>query len=60
MNHDEFLKQLVKAGFRGNIALSYGRRIMLATNNPIYQRLSQAAVFPLNAQDDEILATLAG
>lgn len=59
VNYDEFLKQLANVGFRGNIAHSYGQRMVLATDNSIYQRLPQAAVFPLDAQDVEILATLA-
>ncbi|QGF93552.1 FAD-binding protein [Pseudomonas sp. CFSAN084952] len=54
-----FLRQLSKAGFQGEVAYSYGQRTVLATDNSIYQRLPQAAVFPLNAQDVEILATLA-
>lgn len=59
VNYDEFLKLLVKAGFRGDIAHSYGQRTVLATDNSIYQRLPQAAVFPVDAQDVAILATLA-
>jgi len=59
VNYDEFLQQLAKSGFRGEIAHSYGQRMVLATDNSIYQRLPQAAVFPLDAQDVQILATLA-
>jgi FAD/FMN-containing dehydrogenase/Fe-S oxidoreductase len=59
VNYDEFLKQLAKAGFRGDIAHSYGQRMVLATDNSIYQRLPQAAVFPVDAQDVEVLAKLA-
>ncbi|WP_419710594.1 FAD-binding and (Fe-S)-binding domain-containing protein [Pseudomonas sp. NFX224] len=59
VNYDDFLKQLAKAGFRGEIAYSYGQRTVLATDNSIYQRLPQAAVFPADAEDVAILATLA-
>ena len=59
VNYDKFLKILVKAGFRGEIAHSYGQRTVFATDNSIYQRLPQAAVFPVDAQDVAILATLA-
>ncbi|WP_349970063.1 FAD-binding and (Fe-S)-binding domain-containing protein [Pseudomonas caspiana] len=59
VNHDDFLTQLGNAGFRGDVAQSYGQRTVLATDNSIYQRLPQAAVFPLDAQDVEILAALA-
>ena len=59
VNYDKFLTQLVDAGFRGNVAHSYGQRMVLATDNSIYQRLPQAAVFPLDAEDVEVLAKLA-
>ena len=59
VNYDKFLRQLSKAGFQGEVAYSYGQRMVLATDNSIYQRLPQAAVFPLDAKDVEILATLA-
>jgi FAD/FMN-containing dehydrogenase/Fe-S oxidoreductase len=57
-NYDEFLSQLAKEGFRGEIARSYGDRTVLATDNSIYQRLPQAAVFPLDDLDVETLARL--
>ncbi|RMN87345.1 hypothetical protein ALQ51_05361 [Pseudomonas cannabina] len=60
MKHDEFLKQLVEAGFRRDMTNSYGQRTVLATDNSIYQRLPEAAVFPADFYDLEILATLAG
>ncbi len=59
VNYEEFLTLPVNSGFRGEVAHSYGQRMVLATDNSIYQRLPQAAVFPLDAQDVEILATLA-
>ncbi|WP_122409685.1 D-2-hydroxyglutarate dehydrogenase YdiJ [Pseudomonas viridiflava] len=59
VNYDEFLKQLAKAGFQGDIAYSYGQRMVLATDNSIYQRLPQAAVFPADANDVELIAKLA-
>lgn len=59
VNYDDFLKQLAIAGFRGDIAHSYGQRMVPATDNSIYQRLPQAVVFPLDTEDVAILATLA-
>lgn len=58
VNYDEFLSQLAREGFRGEIARSYGDRTVLATDNSIYQRLPQAAVFPLDDRDVETLARL--
>lgn len=54
--YDAFLNALQGAGFQGEIARNYGDRTVLATDNSIYQRLPQAALFPLDAQDVEILA----
>lgn len=53
-----FLNALRAAGFQGEIARNYGDRTVLATDNSIYQRLPQAAVFPLDEQDVEILSRL--
>ncbi|MBD8094585.1 FAD-binding oxidoreductase [Pseudomonas fluorescens] len=54
----KFLCQLEKNGFRGEIARDHALRTVLATDNSIYQRLPQAAVFPVDAHDVAILATL--
>ncbi|QEM81036.1 FAD-binding and (Fe-S)-binding domain-containing protein [Halomonas binhaiensis] len=55
-----FLEALNKAGFEGEIAPDYASRTVLATDNSLYQRLPQAAVFPRHAEDLVCLATLAG
>jgi len=57
--YDDFLIKLAQAGFQGEIARSHGHRTVLATDNSIYQRSPQAAVFPIDAQDVAILAKLA-
>ncbi|MCM2462798.1 MULTISPECIES: D-2-hydroxyglutarate dehydrogenase YdiJ [Pseudomonas] len=59
VSYNDFLKQLAETGFRGDIVHSYGQRMALATDNSIYQQMPQAAVFPVDAQDVAILATLA-
>lgn len=56
--YEAFLEALEKAGFRGEIARDYGGRTVLATDNSIYQRLPQAAVFPLDEQDVAIVSRL--
>ncbi|MFZ6049755.1 FAD-binding and (Fe-S)-binding domain-containing protein [Pseudomonas sp. CR3202] len=53
-----FLDQLRTAGFRGEITPDYATRTVLSTDNSIYQRLPQAAVFPLDTVDVECLAEL--
>ncbi|MGY4879142.1 FAD-binding and (Fe-S)-binding domain-containing protein [Vreelandella aquamarina] len=54
-----FLDALRTRGFEGEIAPDYANRTVLATDNSIYQRLPQAAVFPKHAKDLERLAKLA-
>ena len=53
-----FLDALRAAGFRGQFSTDYGTRTVLATDNSIYQRLPQAAVFPLDADDVAKVAAL--
>ncbi|MCZ0925530.1 FAD-binding oxidoreductase [Halomonas janggokensis] len=55
-----FLEALKTRGFEGEIAPDYANRTVLATDNSIYQRLPQAAVFPKHAEDLERLTRLAG
>ena len=53
-----FLEALRASGFRGQMSADYATRTVLATDNSIYQRLPQAAVFPLDAMDIVRIATL--
>ncbi|QEA40403.1 FAD-binding oxidoreductase [Pistricoccus aurantiacus] len=55
-----FLDALKATGFQGEIAPDYANRSVLATDNSIYQRLPQAALFPQDAEDLERIARLAG
>ncbi|MGQ4880608.1 FAD-binding oxidoreductase, partial [Billgrantia sp. LNSP4103-1] len=55
-----FLEALRAAGFAGEIAPDYASRTVLATDNSIYQRLPQAALFPRHAEDLALIARLAG
>ncbi|WP_457790709.1 D-2-hydroxyglutarate dehydrogenase YdiJ [Pseudomonas sp. PL-6] len=54
-----FLDSLRQAGFQGEIASDHGSRTVLATDNSIYQRLPQAALFPRHEEDVRLLASLA-
>lgn len=55
----EFLDQLPSAGFRGDIAKDNANRIVLSTDNSIYQILPQAIVYPLDKDDVIALCKLA-
>jgi len=57
-HYPEFIEALRASGFRGHLSADYGTRTVLATDNSIYQRLPQAAVFPLDADDVARIATL--
>ncbi|MFZ6048493.1 FAD-binding and (Fe-S)-binding domain-containing protein [Pseudomonas sp. CR3202] len=54
-----FLESLKARGFQGEISPDYGNRTVLATDNSIYQRLPQAALFPQHAEDVQRIAALA-
>lgn len=54
-----FLESLKGCGFQGEISPDHGNRTVLATDNSIYQRLPQAALFPRHAEDVQRIATLA-
>lgn len=54
-----FLESLRKRGFQGEISPDYGSRTVLATDNSIYQRLPQAALFPLHNEDVRLVSSLA-
>ena len=56
--YPDFLDALRAAGFRGQLSTDYGTRTVLATDNSIYQRLPQAAVFPVDADDVAHVARL--
>lgn len=56
----DFLKALAQRGFTGEIQADYAHRTVLATDNSIYQRLPQAAVFPRSIEDVRRVASLMG
>ncbi|WP_236183548.1 hypothetical protein [Pseudomonas protegens] len=53
-----FLDSLRAQGFKGDIAPDYANRTVLATDNSIYQRLPQAALFPRDVHDIQVLTRL--
>jgi FAD/FMN-containing dehydrogenase/Fe-S oxidoreductase len=53
-----FLKALQERGFAGEISGRHADRVVLSTDNSIYQRLPQAVVFPQNVEDVRLLAKL--
>ena len=47
----EFLEALKAAGFEGDVDTDHASRTVLATDNSIYQRMPQAAIYPRHAED---------
>ncbi|MBO9653389.1 MAG: FAD-binding oxidoreductase [Agrobacterium tumefaciens] len=56
----QFLSVLKASGFKGEVEDDYAIRTVLATDNSIYQRMPQAAIFPRDAEDVTIVAALLG
>lgn len=55
----EFIDALQKAGFAGDLNPDYANRIVLSTDNSIYQMLPQGVLYPRNTNDLVLIATLA-
>jgi len=48
---NQFIKQLKKTSFSGEIDISFATRIVTSTDNSIYQETPQAVIFPKNSDD---------
>ncbi|MBR9883520.1 MAG: FAD-binding oxidoreductase [Oceanospirillales bacterium] len=55
----EFIEALKNDGFEGDLNPDYANRVVLATDNSIYQILPQAVLYPRNVQDLVRIAELA-
>lgn len=55
----DFLDLLRQDGFNGDLATSYADRLMMATDNSIYQLLPDAVVFPRSIADVVLMCRLA-
>ncbi|MFC0338924.1 D-2-hydroxyglutarate dehydrogenase YdiJ [Kushneria avicenniae] len=58
--YQQFLDALNARGFKGDIAADEANRVVLATDNSLYQRLPRAVIYPRDAEDITLLAGLAG
>lgn len=55
----EFIEALKQAGFAGDLNPDYANRIVLSTDNSIYQMLPQGVLYPKHAADLVLIAKLA-
>lgn len=56
----DFLRALPGAGYGGEIAPDYARRLVTATDNSVYQVLPQAVLYPREAEDVQAVLRLLG
>lgn len=54
----QFLAALKATGFEGEVSEAYGERTVLGTDNSIYQRTPQAAIYPMHAKDVQRVALM--
>lgn len=55
----DYLEQLSRTDFSGDIETTYSSRLAVATDNSVYQQLPQAVLLPKTTKDVECLTTLA-
>ena len=55
----QFIEALQKAGFAGDLNQDYANRIVLSTDNSIYQMLPQGVLYPKSTNDLVLIAKLA-
>ncbi len=55
----DFLVVLKQKGFQGDLSTRYADRLMMATDNSIYQLLPDAVVFPVTTADIALMCRLA-
>lgn len=53
-----FIERLKASGFSGDTHPDYANRVVLSTDNSIYQVLPQGVIFPKNTQDIQLLVQL--
>lgn len=58
-NYSEFLVAVKATAFSGDVNISYGSRLAVATDNSIYQQLPQAVILPKSLDDLALLGQTA-
>ncbi|MEM7020443.1 MAG: FAD-binding protein, partial [Pseudomonadota bacterium] len=55
----EFIETLKSQGFEGDLNPDYANRVVLSTDNSIYQVLPQGVIYPRSVEDLQRIANLA-
>ncbi|QJR82403.1 FAD-binding oxidoreductase [Alteromonas pelagimontana] len=58
-HYQAYLTALENSAFSGDIDFSYGSRLVVATDNSVYQKLPQAVIFPKNIADMRAIGEIA-
>jgi FAD/FMN-containing dehydrogenase/Fe-S oxidoreductase len=58
-NYQAFLSALKTTSFSGDVEISYGSRLAVATDNSIYQQLPQAVILPKSVDDLSLIGKTA-
>ncbi|WP_339722397.1 FAD-binding and (Fe-S)-binding domain-containing protein [uncultured Paraglaciecola sp.] len=58
-NYKDYLTDLARSTFSGDVEYSYGSRLAVSTDNSIYQKLPQAVIFPKNIEDLSLIGKTA-
>jgi FAD/FMN-containing dehydrogenase/Fe-S oxidoreductase len=58
-HYQNFLSDLSKSSFSGDVEYSYASRLAVSTDNSIYQQLPQAVVFPKSIEDLSLIGKTA-
>ena len=58
-SYQDFLQQLRSTPFSGDIEISYGSRLAVATDNSIYQQLPQGVILPKSLDDLSLIGQTA-
>ncbi|MDN3651429.1 FAD-binding and (Fe-S)-binding domain-containing protein [Thalassotalea ponticola] len=57
--YQAYVKALKKAGFTGDVEISYASRLAVATDNSVYQQLPQAVMHPRTVEDVKLINRVA-
>ncbi|OUS25494.1 hypothetical protein A9Q98_12190 [Thalassotalea sp. 42_200_T64] len=56
--YQQYLKDLKKSNFSGDISCHYGARLAVATDNSVYQQLPQAVLHPKTVEDIKLITAI--
>ena len=49
--YQEYFNELAQSGFKGDVESAHASRLLVATDNSVYQRMPQGVIFPKDNDD---------